>query len=212
MDEADVVYKCVGCSKVYSTLHSLDRHKKIECGKEPSQLCHLCSFMTKQPINLKRHLALKHNIIPDNQASCHAYESRICYKCGSTFKTKNSLDDHLRYKCGKEATRLCPFCNHKTVTPSQLSSHIKRIHKITPIKKARSVVNSKISELKSFRVSDGYKCPKCEKVLKCVYGLRRHLTKSCGKELLECCPFCKYKSKNNDKLCCHMFSKHQVNK
>lgn len=211
-EEADIAYKCTSCPKFYRSSMSLDRHKKLECGKEPGQLCHLCTYITKQPSNLTRHLALKHNLIPDNQAISHAFESRICFKCGGTFKTKNSLDDHLRYTCGQKPTRICPYCDYKGLTPSQLNAHMKRIHKVTPVRKVRSCVDNNILQLQSYRVSGGYKCPSCERVLKCVYGLRRHLIKVCSRVKSEFCTFCSYKNKDTSNLLRHMSLKHQLNK
>lgn len=52
-------FYCV-CGKKYKSRHTLTRHLKLECGKEPGYSCPFCSYRTKQNSNLSRHINTVH--------------------------------------------------------------------------------------------------------------------------------------------------------
>lgn len=53
-------YTCQ-CGRSYAVLATLARHKKWECGKEPSFTCRFCSLKTKQKSNLIVHIKKMHS-------------------------------------------------------------------------------------------------------------------------------------------------------
>ncbi|KAF6202940.1 hypothetical protein GE061_003347 [Apolygus lucorum] len=51
---------CPTCHKFYSSQHTLRRHIRLECGKEPQFHCPYCPRKTKQRYNLMLHIARAH--------------------------------------------------------------------------------------------------------------------------------------------------------
>nr|XP_024216323.1 longitudinals lacking protein, isoforms A/B/D/L-like isoform X6 [Halyomorpha halys] len=51
---------CPTCHKTYSSQHTLRRHMRLECGKEPQFHCPYCPRKTKQRYNLMLHIARAH--------------------------------------------------------------------------------------------------------------------------------------------------------
>ncbi|XP_014250718.1 longitudinals lacking protein-like isoform X3 [Cimex lectularius] len=51
---------CPTCHKCYSSQHTLRRHIRLECGKEPQFHCPYCPRKTKQRYNLMLHIARAH--------------------------------------------------------------------------------------------------------------------------------------------------------
>ncbi|XP_049861467.1 longitudinals lacking protein-like [Schistocerca gregaria] len=54
------VFRCGECGKSYRHQKSLSRHKRLECGKQPSFFCPSCSYVTSQRSNLLRHIHSLH--------------------------------------------------------------------------------------------------------------------------------------------------------
>lgn len=52
--------QCPNCDKVYGSPHTLRRHMRLECGKEPQFHCPYCPRKTKQRYNLMLHIARAH--------------------------------------------------------------------------------------------------------------------------------------------------------
>jgi len=57
------IFPCTMCGKVYRYYRNLHTHRR-ECGQEPRFHCPYCSLRTKTKSNLKRHIRLKHWILP----------------------------------------------------------------------------------------------------------------------------------------------------
>ncbi|XP_039284601.1 longitudinals lacking protein isoform X6 [Nilaparvata lugens] len=51
---------CPTCNKLYSSQHTLRRHVRLECNKEPQFQCPYCPRKTKQRYNLMLHIARAH--------------------------------------------------------------------------------------------------------------------------------------------------------
>jgi hypothetical protein len=57
------IFPCAMCGKVYRYYRNLHTHRH-DCGQEPRFHCPYCPLRTKSKSNLKRHVKLKHRIIP----------------------------------------------------------------------------------------------------------------------------------------------------
>lgn len=55
-----MLYTCGECGRVYNSKYSLKRHKRFECGKEPSYQCNVCKRKFHQKSSLNRHLKFLH--------------------------------------------------------------------------------------------------------------------------------------------------------
>ncbi|XP_069702184.1 longitudinals lacking protein, isoforms H/M/V-like isoform X37 [Periplaneta americana] len=53
-------FVCATCGKWYGSRHTLRRHMRLECGKDPQFQCPLCPKKTKQKYNLILHIARSH--------------------------------------------------------------------------------------------------------------------------------------------------------
>lgn len=56
------IYQCDVCFKSYKYSHSLNRHKRYECGKEATFKCFApgCLFVSKRKDNLTAHVRTLH--------------------------------------------------------------------------------------------------------------------------------------------------------
>ncbi|KAG8259253.1 hypothetical protein J6590_014722 [Homalodisca vitripennis] len=54
-------YACEACGRSYRWLDSLNRHKRLECGKPPQFPCSFCSYRGRQKVHLLQHVYKKHS-------------------------------------------------------------------------------------------------------------------------------------------------------
>jgi uncharacterized Zn-finger protein len=54
------LYPCKECGRAYKWKHTLLRHIRLECGKEPQFQCPYCPQKSKLKCNLKQHILCKH--------------------------------------------------------------------------------------------------------------------------------------------------------
>lgn len=59
MEDGVPKWQCPKCQKVYRHRESLQKHLRLECGKDPQFFCSMCPYKSHQKINLQRH-ALRH--------------------------------------------------------------------------------------------------------------------------------------------------------
>lgn len=55
-----LVFICPICCKCYKLRTSLQRHMRLECGKQKSFQCPYCLYASKQKSPVLRHVSLKH--------------------------------------------------------------------------------------------------------------------------------------------------------
>lgn len=51
---------CDDCGHGYRYLQNLERHRRLECGKEALHYCTQCAYRSKHKHNLARHIARRH--------------------------------------------------------------------------------------------------------------------------------------------------------
>ncbi|XP_014250719.1 longitudinals lacking protein-like isoform X4 [Cimex lectularius] len=54
---------CNGCGRSYRYVHNLERHRRLECGKEAGYSCQSCPYRSKHKHNLLRHIGLRHTSV-----------------------------------------------------------------------------------------------------------------------------------------------------
>ncbi|XP_069702152.1 longitudinals lacking protein, isoforms H/M/V-like isoform X7 [Periplaneta americana] len=62
-------FQCENCGRDYAHRRNLWRHRKLECGKEPTFQCPYCPRRTKQRGHLKLHITMVHKI-PNLESIC----------------------------------------------------------------------------------------------------------------------------------------------
>lgn len=91
------LYNCTKCTKSYRLRHSLTRHLKFECGKEPRYACNMCDRKFKHKYDLNVHEKGKHGMIHVNErngnASVHAIIPNLIQIDNHKFGNKNPINN-----------------------------------------------------------------------------------------------------------------------
>lgn len=85
------LFICTKCTKSYRLRHSLTRHLKFECGKEPMYACSLCERKFKHKYDLNVHERGKHGIKIRNNAEDVFSKINNHIATGETFKLPSIL-------------------------------------------------------------------------------------------------------------------------
>lgn len=56
-------FPCDGCGSSYRHKRSLQKHMRLECGKEPQFHCPYCPMKMKQKGNLRKHISNRHAVL-----------------------------------------------------------------------------------------------------------------------------------------------------
>ncbi|CAG2195054.1 KRAB [Mytilus edulis] len=147
--EEEMKFKCKECDKVFGWKHELRKHLAAE--HKNFNLCHLCSFKSKNKTSLIVHLHNRHKEpIPDNMKTfkCDAcdfycfYPSYLkthqqenhsdsldfqCTICPKKFKTKKSLRGHYNNTHGSNFFK-CDKCSYTTRSQTTLQVHQQSTH------------------------------------------------------------------------------------
>ena len=51
-----------------------------------------------------------------------------CEQCERTYKSKNTLKQHLTYECGLNPSFSCTQCDYKAKRKSSINSHLRSVH------------------------------------------------------------------------------------
>jgi hypothetical protein len=90
-------------------------------GRSPSLMI---SFQNVTPMHRKPLTFMKsQHVLPGKQSGVFP-----CMCCGNAYKHKRSLDDHLRFECGKPPQFQCPYCPYRTKRNGNKLKHIRNVH------------------------------------------------------------------------------------
>lgn len=122
-EEPKILLPCNECNKAFTSHNSLRVHVTLfHKAKLKEQTCTYCSYKTKFPKNLNRHIAL------------HTKEPQfICDVCGSQFQTKNSLQEHHLRLHAVRKNFSCEKCGKAFGRASDLNRHLANTHADTPL-------------------------------------------------------------------------------
>ena len=160
--------KCVLCSKNYTQIAALERHKRVvhniklkpqkikselyfECtiqtglGQGALGIHKICSEKFKTYDMIKEHIARNHNI--------------TCTACNESFKTKHEEKRHncfpfLKKWVGLEANEICAICDGEFADEKELKGHVNKIHLLSTGQKKPSRSAPKLKYVESESESD----------------------------------------------------------
>lgn len=92
------LFMCTKCTKSYRLRHSLTRHLKFECGKEPMYACHLCDRKFKHKYDLNVHERGKHGVKIKNENTENKLESVKNFHVTNGGNDRNSFSTILGTK------------------------------------------------------------------------------------------------------------------
>ncbi|CAH1397766.1 unnamed protein product [Nezara viridula] len=123
-------YLCPTCGNRYKSSTQLCRHRRWECGKEPMFQCQLCIKKFHHRHGLKQHMKLhiaKNEALGTGKGSYASFQF-CCEKCGRGYKLRSSLNNHIRWECGKEPVFPCSVCDVRFTHKGNLKKHILTKH------------------------------------------------------------------------------------
>jgi len=171
-------YSCDHCGKLYQSARYLRAHQLSHCGLKPL-LCDTCGRGFYEPVNLRRHILLRHDRSP---ALRH-----VCDHCGKAFVAAARLRRHIS-EMHDERSRTrhcCDVCRATFANAGNLRRHV-RLHSAVPRPYICELCQRSFTQKKSLqehgRVHDDVArrraicvCPVCGKQLSKSTNLRKHL-------------------------------------
>ncbi|VVC28713.1 Hypothetical protein CINCED_3A011968 [Cinara cedri] len=119
-------YQCPNaCGRTYKALHGVRQHLRYECGVKPKFSCSVCTKCFAYKNVLKIHMASVHNVSSLRYGCPNSH-------CSRSYKNKGSLSFHLKYECGKPPEYQCPICRKSFHQKSNLTKHLRLVHKLSP--------------------------------------------------------------------------------
>jgi len=127
------------CSKCGFSTNSFDEYTK----HDKIHTKHLCDICNKMFVDVGLHKRRKHEKISEktseicsekhseNANNFKSEEHSVCFKCGKSFHTKNSLHIHMQYVHNKEISN-CDKCGKDFEGPYRLQDHIRSVHRPKP--------------------------------------------------------------------------------
>lgn len=160
-------YKCVKCSKVFSTPHGLEVHvRRSHSGTRPFA-CEICGKTFGHAVSLEQHKAV------------HSQERSFdCKICGKSFKRSSTLSTHLLIHSDTRPYP-CQFCGKRFHQKSDMKKHTfihtgEKPHKCQVCGKAFSQSSNLITHSRKHTGYKPFGCDLCGKGFQRKVDLRRH--------------------------------------
>ncbi|XP_019748706.1 zinc finger protein Gfi-1-like isoform X2 [Hippocampus comes] len=160
-------YKCVKCSKVFSTPHGLEVHvRRSHSGTRPFA-CPVCSKTFGHAVSLEQHKAV------------HSQERSFdCKICGKSFKRSSTLSTHLLIHSDTRPYA-CQYCGKRFHQKSDMKKHTfihtgEKPHKCQVCGKAFSQSSNLITHSRKHSGYKPFACHLCSKGFQRKVDLRRH--------------------------------------
>ncbi|XP_067086867.1 growth factor independent 1A transcription repressor b [Osmerus mordax] len=160
-------YKCIKCSKVFSTPHGLEVHvRRSHSGTRPFA-CEICGKTFGHAVSLEQHKAV------------HSQERSFdCKICGKSFKRSSTLSTHLLIHSDTRPYP-CQFCGKRFHQKSDMKKHTfihtgEKPHKCQVCGKAFSQSSNLITHSRKHTGFKPFGCDLCGKGFQRKVDLRRH--------------------------------------
>ncbi|XP_044217344.1 growth factor independent 1A transcription repressor b isoform X1 [Thunnus albacares] len=160
-------YKCVECSKVFSTPHGLEVHvRRSHSGTRPFA-CEICGKTFGHSVSLEQHKAV------------HSQERSFdCKICGKSFKRSSTLSTHLLIHSDTRPYP-CQYCGKRFHQKSDMKKHTfihtgEKPHKCQVCGKAFSQSSNLITHSRKHTGYKPFGCDLCGKGFQRKVDLRRH--------------------------------------
>ncbi|XP_051985943.1 zinc finger protein Gfi-1-like [Xyrauchen texanus] len=160
-------YKCIKCSKVFSTPHGLEVHvRRSHSGTRPFA-CDICGKTFGHVVSLEQHRAV------------HSQERSFdCKICGKSFKRSSTLSTHLLIHSDTRPYP-CQFCGKRFHQKSDMKKHTfihtgEKPHKCQVCGKAFSQSSNLITHSRKHTGFKPFGCDLCDKGFQRKVDLRRH--------------------------------------
>ncbi|XP_060686582.1 zinc finger protein Gfi-1-like [Hemiscyllium ocellatum] len=160
-------YKCIKCSKVFSTPHGLEVHvRRSHSGTRPFA-CDSCGKTFGHAVSLEQHKAV------------HSQERSFdCKICGKTFKRSSTLSTHLLIHSDTRPYP-CQYCGKRFHQKSDMKKHTfihtgEKPHKCQVCGKAFSQSSNLITHSRKHTGFKPFGCDLCGKGFQRKVDLRRH--------------------------------------
>ncbi|XP_072246278.1 growth factor independent 1A transcription repressor b [Leuresthes tenuis] len=160
-------YKCVKCSKVFSTPHGLEVHvRRSHSGTRPFA-CEICGKTFGHSVSLEQHKAV------------HSQERSFdCKICGKSFKRSSTLSTHLLIHSDTRPYP-CHYCGKRFHQKSDMKKHTfihtgEKPHKCQVCGKAFSQSSNLITHSRKHTGFKPFGCDLCGKGFQRKVDLRRH--------------------------------------
>ncbi|XP_047418258.1 zinc finger protein Gfi-1 isoform X1 [Sciurus carolinensis] len=160
-------YKCIKCSKVFSTPHGLEVHvRRSHSGTRPFA-CEMCGKTFGHAVSLEQHKAV------------HSQERSFdCKICGKSFKRSSTLSTHLLIHSDTRPYP-CQYCGKRFHQKSDMKKHTfihtgEKPHKCQVCGKAFSQSSNLITHSRKHTGFKPFGCDLCGKGFQRKVDLRRH--------------------------------------
>ncbi|KAM4721612.1 zinc finger protein Gfi-1 [Rhinophrynus dorsalis] len=160
-------YKCLKCSKVFSTPHGLEVHvRRSHSGTRPFA-CEMCGKTFGHAVSLEQH------------KSVHSQERSFdCKICGKSFKRSSTLSTHLLIHSDTRPYP-CQYCGKRFHQKSDMKKHTfihtgEKPHKCQVCGKAFSQSSNLITHSRKHTGFKPFGCDLCGKGFQRKVDLRRH--------------------------------------
>ncbi|XP_075471650.1 zinc finger protein Gfi-1 [Ascaphus truei] len=160
-------YKCIKCSKVFSTPHGLEVHvRRSHSGTRPFA-CDMCGKTFGHAVSLEQHKAV------------HSQERSFdCKICGKSFKRSSTLSTHLLIHSDTRPYP-CQYCGKRFHQKSDMKKHTfihtgEKPHKCQVCGKAFSQSSNLITHSRKHTGFKPFGCDLCGKGFQRKVDLRRH--------------------------------------